>query len=232
MIVAVCGAAVGCQRLEYVSEDEGATAGVDDGIAEDGGAEGDDAEAEDAEAGVPEGPPVCVSKGVCECYGLEGQFCDVVVRVASCEFDDECNELPDDERAACLVGSFCDDGGVLFGDTVMCNDVPAECAGTCDLDPTACDEDGDGVLTFTCGGNDECPFGDYCVYLSTIWTCNDECGDCRDSGGGYACVQPPEDCESDTVVGERECVRREWCEVPSAESHGHNVRCDDDECHV
>lgn len=218
-----------CQRLEYVDGDD-----LDEASDDDAGAEWNvppDQEDElDEEPPMPVWEPVCVVEERCECYGAPEQtFCERNVH-ERCTQVSGCAESDPAWREDCIVGILCDAGGHLEGDLLVC-DPPATCAGACDLDPTACDTDGDGTLTFACGPNGECVLGQFCVEHGDDWNCDENCSNCSHSEGGWECVSPSGTCVAGTLHEQRQCIGELQCEFWVDSYWGHEIDCGDNECH-
>lgn len=214
-LVTACALVGACQRLEYVDGD------VDDDASDDGA----NAEwnippnQEDDDVVIPN--PVCVVEEVCECYGAPQQtLCDRSVR-EQCTPLLGCDMLSGSTLEDCVIGIFCDEGGELEEEILVC-DPPTTCAGACDVDPRACDPDGDGTATFACGpGAQACQLGQFCVELAES---------CDGSGGGYECVSPPATCEGGPLAAQRQCVGALACARGIDSAWGHEIECGDDEC--
>jgi hypothetical protein len=197
---------IGCQRLEVVTEEphydvESSSDGSDS-------SSGDELSRPDT---------VCVREASCECYGAsENQFCDMVVR-DRCGGDPSCGTLGRVAWESCIVDDRCENGGHIEGDVVVCDGVPS-CAGPCDLDPSRCDRDHDGVAIFPCGPNGlACALGQWCVEVDA---CSSQ----------WQCTDPPADCRDDDVAAQSECVHDQLCPASVGIYVGHVIYCYDDAC--
>lgn len=217
---------VACQRLEVVSDDDGTPPADWD----DDGDDGDQATTDEPE----EVTYVCLLEAACECYGRdEAQYCEIGKHSRDCGVPAGCTGPEDAAWAQCLVERHCEAGGHVEDRTVVCDGEPDDCAGACDLDPTLCDPDGDGVSTFACGPDGlECAFGRYCVHTSHLLGCGNDCEDCNPSGGEWRCADVPADCTDYDAETQLVCIEREQCEIPGS-FNGREIYCgNEDECIV
>jgi hypothetical protein len=220
---------IGCQRLGAaddpyasatapVSDDgESDAGGSDDGESDEpggptGGTTGPD---ESGPCGVCDGPTVCtLTVWSCECWGDDG-FCEAREIVEACRYAEVCESPADDAYATCVIDRVCGDAGGSFEDGALrCNDSSASCVGACDLDPSACDADGDGNATFACGDL-QCLRDQYCY---------------EDARGipSYRCVDVPAECEGMNFYAERSCVHGDDCLSPYQRGAGgpHHLVCE------
>jgi hypothetical protein len=203
-LVVSCVLCVGCQQLNVVTVEQSYD------VAESSSDGGD--ESTTAELSRPD--TVCVRAAACECYGAtENQFCDVVMR-ERCGGDASCGRLGRVAWEECIVPDRCENGGHIEGDVVVC-DGAVSCAGPCDLDPSRCDLDHDGVAIFPCGPNGlACALGQWCVEI-----------DACESQGEWRCVDVPPSCRDDDIAAQGECVHDEVCPGSEGIYAGHVVYC-------
>lgn len=223
-----CVVASACQQLEDVSDDTAA----DDGS--EANAEWNDPPDQDVDEPQPPdlGEPVCYVEHSCACYGAEDHdFCVPGLR-DGCGHAPSCIGLEGEAREDCLAWVLCDVDGHLEGEIVVCDPGPHPCAGACDLDPAACDQDGNGVLTFACGHQGlECEHGQFCIDGGDDWGCDADCNNCSGSEGDFECASLPPQCDVGTFEERRACVADLRCEFWVEGYFGYEINCGDNECH-
>jgi hypothetical protein len=151
----------------------------------------------------------------CECWD-DDQFCEPYAFGPYCGLAGSCEDMTGEELAACQLASSCGRaGGALVGEGLVCNDASAACTGACDVDPSACDADADGVPTFPCGADLECRRDQYCTSDGY--------------GSGYECSDVPPACVGLPLKQQQACVGAPYCPADHwLESNGHELVCHDE----